>query len=120
MARKSADRVLILGFGVHGGPSGELLSKMVASLQAPPGKVTLEEAGNDFDPSRWCWFGIWVVLGEEFASRHGWKRGGLQDWNGVRVIVTESLEDLLQRPALKRSAWEDLKLVMHEMGWKNP
>ena len=120
MARKSADRVLILGRGVHGGPSGELLSKMVASLQAPQDGVTLFDAGDGFDPSRLKGFRVWVILGEDLGAPQGWKRGGFQDWNGVRVIVTESLEDLLQRPALKRSAWEDLKLVMQEMGWKSP
>ncbi len=75
------------------------------------------EAGVDFDPSRLKGFRVWVILGEELGTLHGWKRGGFQDWSGTRVIVTESLEDLLQRPALKRSAWEDLKLVMREMGW---
>jgi hypothetical protein len=117
MARKSADRVLILGKGVHAGPSGELLTKMVASLQAPQDRVTLMEAGDDFEPARLKGFRVCVILGEDLGALHGWKRVGFQDWNGVRVIVTESLEDLLQRPALKRSAWEDLKRVMQEMGW---
>ena len=120
MARNSAERVLILGSGVHQGPSGDLLAKMVASLQAPQGGVALEEVGDEFDPSRIRGFRILVILGESFGARHGWKRGGFQDWNGIRVMVTESLEDLLQRPALKRAPWEDLKLVMSEMGWKNP
>jgi hypothetical protein len=90
---------------------------MVASMHAPQDGVTLFDAGDDFDPSRLKGFRVCVILGEELGALHGWKRGGFLDWNGVRLIVTESLEDLLQRPALKRSAWEDLKLVMREMGW---
>lgn len=120
MARRNTDRILILGTGVHGGASGELLSKMVASLQAPPGGVVLEEFTEDFDPAGISGFRVWVILGAGIAARGGWQKGGLLSWNGVRVIVTESLADLLERPALKRSAWEDLKLVMQEMGWKNP
>lgn len=72
------------------------------------------------DSSRLVGIRVCVILGEELASGFGWKRGGLQDWNGTRLIVTESLSDLLERPALKRVAWEDLKLVMQVMGWKNP
>lgn len=122
MARKSParDRILILGSGVHQGASGELLAKMVASLQAPSGGVVLEEWSGGIEPSRLADYRICVVLGQDLASGFGWKRGGLQDWNGTRLIVTESLSDLLERPALKRVAWEDLKLVMQEMGWKNP
>jgi hypothetical protein len=75
------------------------------------------EAGDGFDPSQLKGYRVCVILGEDLGALQGCKRGGFQDWNGIRAIVTESLEDLLQRPALKRSAWEDLKLVMREMGW---
>jgi uracil-DNA glycosylase family 4 len=38
------------------------------------------------------------------------------EWNGRRVFCTHHPRDLLSSPQKKKEAWEDLRLVMREMG----
>jgi len=43
-------------------------------------------------------------------------RGRFHDYQGIRVMPTYSPEYLIEYPDAKRMAWEDIKLVMGELG----
>ncbi len=43
-------------------------------------------------------------------------RGRFHDWKGIRVMPTFHPAYLLRTPADKKIAWQDLKLVMNELG----
>jgi uracil-DNA glycosylase family 4 len=43
-------------------------------------------------------------------------RGRIHDYRGAKVVCTYHPAYLLRNPAAKRDAWEDLKLLMREMG----
>lgn len=43
-------------------------------------------------------------------------RGQLHDHRGIRVLCTYHPAYLLRNPAMKRECWEDMKLLMREMG----
>jgi uracil-DNA glycosylase len=47
-------------------------------------------------------------------------RGKLHDFRGAKVVVTYHPAYLLRSPNQKRAAWEDLKLLMREMGLNIP
>lgn len=46
----------------------------------------------------------------------GRMRGRVHEYRGVKVVCTYHPAYLLRNPAAKRDAWEDLKLLMREMG----
>jgi len=43
-------------------------------------------------------------------------RGRFHDYRGIRVMVTYHPAYLLRSPEKKRDTWEDMKMLMHEMG----
>jgi uracil-DNA glycosylase len=47
-------------------------------------------------------------------------RGRIHDYRGVKVYATYHPAYLLRNPPAKRDVWEDMKLVMKEMGLKIP
>lgn len=126
MGRKGTESVVPLGFvgvGAKEGPEAELLARMISPMNAPVDSVRIEEPdpagiGIEFTKAR-----LWVVLGEELArslfpeSISDPVRGRFHEIGGTKVLVTESLQALLNTPSLKRAAWEDLKSVMRELGW---
>ena len=46
----------------------------------------------------------------------GKMRGRIHDYNGIKVVCTYHPAYLLRNPAAKGAAWEDLQLLMREMG----
>lgn len=54
------------------------------------------------------------LLGTEEAI--GRLRGRVHDYRGAKVVCTYHPAYLLRNPAAKRDSWEDLKLLMREMG----
>jgi DNA polymerase len=50
----------------------------------------------------------------------GQLRGKLHDYRGIRVAVTYHPAYLLRYPEQKRATWEDMKLLMQEMGLALP
>ncbi len=48
----------------------------------------------------------------------GKMRGAFHSYNGIRVLCTYHPAYLLRNPAAKRDTWEDMKLLMGEMGIK--
>jgi DNA polymerase len=50
----------------------------------------------------------------------GQLRGKLHDYRGIRVVVTYHPAYLLRYPEAKRATWEDMKLLMQEMGLPLP
>ncbi|TVS20958.1 MAG: uracil-DNA glycosylase [Planctomycetaceae bacterium] len=47
-------------------------------------------------------------------------RGQWHDYQGIRVMVTYHPAYLLRAPDRKRDTWEDMKMLMHEMGIELP
>jgi DNA polymerase len=43
-------------------------------------------------------------------------RGRFHDWCGVKVLVTYHPAYLLRNPAAKKQVWDDMKMLMKEMG----
>ena len=43
-------------------------------------------------------------------------RGSFHDFHGIRVIATYHPAYLLRNPSAKRHTWDDMKLLMREMG----
>ena len=43
-------------------------------------------------------------------------RGKILDYNGIKVVCTYHPAYLLRNPAAKKDTWEDIKLLMREMG----
>jgi DNA polymerase len=47
-------------------------------------------------------------------------RGRLHDYRGIRVLATYHPSYLLRTPSAKRATWEDMKLLLREMGLEIP
>jgi len=47
-------------------------------------------------------------------------RGRFHDWRGIRVMATYHPAYLLRNPPAKRMVWDDMKMLMKEMGIKMP
>lgn len=47
-------------------------------------------------------------------------RGKLHDWRGRKVVVTYHPAYLLRNPSAKKDTWEDIQLLMREMGLPKP
>jgi len=47
-------------------------------------------------------------------------RGRFHDYRGIKVVATYHPAYLLRYPNMKRAAWEDMKMLMREMGLKVP
>lgn len=47
-------------------------------------------------------------------------RGRIHDYRGAKVVVTYHPSYLLRNPDMKRATWEDMKLLMNEMGIEIP
>jgi DNA polymerase len=47
-------------------------------------------------------------------------RGRFHDYRGIKVIATYHPAYLLRYPNMKRATWEDMKMLMREMGLKVP
>ncbi len=47
-------------------------------------------------------------------------RGSFHDWNGYRVLATYHPAYLLRNPSAKADVWDDMKILMREMGIKVP
>jgi len=50
------------------------------------------------------------------TSAIGRLRGRLHDYRGMRVVCTYHPAYLLRNPAAKKHTWDDMKLLMREMG----
>jgi len=64
-----------------------------------------------------CCFGAVAsqnLLGTTLAI--GKLRGKVHDYNGVKVVCTYHPAFLLRSPSFKKETWEDMKLLMREMG----
>ena len=53
------------------------------------------------------------------AESIGRLRGRIHQYQGARVICTYHPAYLLRNPAAKRQTWEDLQMLMHEMGFSS-
>jgi DNA polymerase len=60
------------------------------------------------------------LLGTSPSVSLGRMRGKFHDYRGSRVIVTYHPAYLLRNPAAKRDTWEDMQLLMREMGIEIP
>ena len=47
-------------------------------------------------------------------------RGEFHLYGGIKVLATYHPAYLLRNPSAKKEVWEDMKLLMHEMGIENP
>ena len=47
-------------------------------------------------------------------------RGKVHEYNGAKVVCTYHPAYLLRNPPAKKQAWEDLQLLMAEMGLELP
>ena len=50
----------------------------------------------------------------------GRMRGRFHDYNGIKVLCTYHPAYLLRNPAAKKPTWEDMQLLMGEMGIELP
>jgi uracil-DNA glycosylase len=60
------------------------------------------------------------VLGVDPATSMGRLRGRWHRHRGIRTLVTYHPSYLLRTPAAKKDAWDDLQLLMKEMGLEKP
>ncbi len=68
-----------------------------------------------------CCLGVWAAQALLGTSRPvGKLRGTVHTWRWAKVIVTYHPAYLLRNPSQKFAAWEDLKLLMKEMGISIP
>jgi DNA polymerase len=125
--------------------TGELLHKMILAMKIKPEETYLANvckcrppAGQLLDAGHFLacdaflqrQFALvnapFVVALGEFAARSLARseaplrvlRRQVFDWNGRKLVCTHHPRDLLQSPEKKKEAWEDLQLVMREMGAK--
>lgn len=56
----------------------------------------------------------------ETTESIGRLRGKFHDWRGIRVIATYHPAYLLRNPAAKKPTWEDMQMLMREMGIELP
>lgn len=47
-------------------------------------------------------------------------RGEFHQWRGIKVLATYHPAYLLRNPPAKRDVWDDMKILMHDMGLKIP
>ena len=47
-------------------------------------------------------------------------RGRFHDYHGIKVMVTYHPAYLLRYPNMKRATWDDMKMLMREMGLEVP
>jgi len=125
------------------GPAGQLLNKILSACQLsredvyilnvlkcrPPGNRNPDpqEAQNCrhfldrqiqlINPEFICCLGAIAaqnLLGT--TSAIGRLRGSLHDYRGIKVVCTYHPAYLLRTPAAKKHTWDDMKLLMREMG----
>lgn len=60
------------------------------------------------------------VLGVDASTSLGRLRGRWHRYRGIRTLVTYHPSYLLRTPAAKKDAWEDLQILMKEMGLAVP
>lgn len=119
--------------------AGALLAKMIVAMKIRPEETYLTNAfkchppigqGVDNDLFRACerhllaqfqWVKapVIVAMGERAAQALAGSESPLRvlrkqeyDWNGRRVVCTHHPRELLNSPAKKKEAWEDLQAVM--------
>jgi len=46
----------------------------------------------------------------------GQLRGAIHHWNGIKVVATYHPAYLLRNPSAKRATWDDMRMIMQEMG----
>jgi DNA polymerase len=129
------------------GRAGQLLTKIIEACTLrredvyilnvlkcrPPGNrnPTSEEAANCrrfferqleiIQPEFICCLGsIAATTLLETNTPIGRLRGRLHEWRGIRVLVTYHPAYLLRNPAAKRMVWDDMKMLMREMGIRLP
>ena len=56
----------------------------------------------------------------ETSESIGRLRGRFHDWRGIRVMATYHPAYLLRNPPAKRMVWDDMKMLMKEMGIEVP
>lgn len=129
------------------GAAGQLLNKIIAACTLrreevyilnvlkcrPPGNRTPapEEIANCrgyferqleiIQPEFICCLGL--VAAQTLLSTSqslGKLRGRFHDYRGIRVMATYHPAYLLRYPNMKRAAWEDMKMLMREMGLAIP
>jgi DNA polymerase len=59
-----------------------------------------------------------ALLGKQWSI--GKLRGKLHDWNGTKVLATYHPAYLLRNPDAKRDVWEDMQMLLKDMGVKLP
>lgn len=123
--------------------AGDLLNKMIVAMKLKPEEVYLTNLSKCRMPSgarpetdrfeheedhlkRQFSFldaGIIVAMGESVARTLAHSESPLHvlrkqtfGWEGRKVFVTHHPRDLLNSPAKKKEAWEDLQAVMRAMG----
>ena len=127
--------LLFVGENILEGASAELLSRMIAPMNAPMNAVAVASIPNlsllSVETPPWEELSelnpkIIVLLGLPLAQKMlmlpdplDVLRGSFHLRHSLKIRVTESPEELLKTPAAKRAAWEDLKRVMQELNWKN-
>lgn len=119
--------------------AGALLNKMIVAMKLRPEDTYLTNAfkchppiGQGVDNElfrsceqhllaqfQWVQAPVIVTLGERAAQALAGSESPLRvlrkqefDWNGRRVVCTHHPRDLLNSPAKKKEAWEDLQAVM--------
>ncbi len=111
-------KILFVGEGLlEPGPERQLLDRMVEALglaqdQVEVGGPPLEALAPVIQART---PGRVVTLGLPGSVRGQWS-----ECAGVRALATHSPAQLLQNPALKREAWDDLKAVAAELGLEIP
>ena len=119
--------------GPFGGKAGTLLQKMIEAMGVrhtnilmisidPSVPHVLSELNAPISRAK-----VRVTLGESLTrfvlqtdSTLSSLRGGFHPFDGLKVIPSFHPAELLATPALKKEAWEDLKLAVKELGWTLP
>jgi len=109
-------------------PEGELLQKIFEAMALDPARVGYvflepsEEEGCSFERMRESGTRFLLAFGADALSAvtgaEDSIRGKVYDCRGIPVLGTESLRNLVEHPSLKRAAWEEIKIVIRELGLK--
>ena len=59
-----------------------------------------------------------ALLGKTWSI--GKLRGKFHEWNGIKVLATYHPAYLLRNPDAKKDVWEDMKLLLKDMGVELP
>jgi uracil-DNA glycosylase family 4 len=117
-------------------PEGELLKRILDAMKLGRDEVGLFLQRDRSDSPDWeecvpylfqrlkqIGPAVVIALGEsaqEFVLGRGEKgqsvRGMVRSRFGIKVIGTEGLQGMINHPALKKAAWDDLKLAIRELG----